>query len=109
MPNVADDAFWNYSWTHKLAMLGRQGVQADTRPLHYRNKRIKLPDSTEHTFLPMRNTRQRCFASLGMTMLVDPRSSASICGYIDHCFGHSDLYWLSDFEFRISSNEGKQP
>jgi hypothetical protein len=32
-------------------MLGRQGVHTFSRPLRYRNRIVKLPDGTEHTFL----------------------------------------------------------
>lgn len=51
IPDPADDPFWNYFWQHKLAMLGRQGVTVYSRPLRYRNRRIRLPDGTEHTYL----------------------------------------------------------
>jgi uncharacterized LabA/DUF88 family protein len=51
VPDASDHAFWNYFWTHKLAMLGRQGIHTYSRPLRYRNKRVRLPDGTEHTFL----------------------------------------------------------
>lgn len=32
-------------------MLGRQGVAVYSRPLRYRNRRVRLPDGTEHTYL----------------------------------------------------------
>ncbi len=32
-------------------MLGRQGVHVHSRPLRYRNQRVRLPDGSEHTFL----------------------------------------------------------
>jgi len=32
-------------------MLGRQNVHVFSRSLRYRNKRVKLPDGNEHTFL----------------------------------------------------------
>ena len=51
IPNPQDDAFWNHFWIGKLRALSWQGVHTYSRPLHYRNKRIKLPDGTEHTFL----------------------------------------------------------
>lgn len=51
IPDPADDPFWNYFWQHKLAMLGRQRVTVYSRPLRYRNRRIRLPDGTEHTYL----------------------------------------------------------
>jgi uncharacterized LabA/DUF88 family protein len=51
VPDQSDDPFWNYFWTHKLAMLGRQGIRVYSRPLRYRNRIVKLPDGTELTFL----------------------------------------------------------
>lgn len=49
IPDPTDDPFWNHFWLHKLAMLGRQGVAVYSRPLRYRNRRVRLPDGTEHT------------------------------------------------------------
>ncbi len=51
VPDHQDNPFWNYFWSHKLAMLGRQGVFTYHRSLRYRNRRVKLRDGTEHTFL----------------------------------------------------------
>jgi uncharacterized LabA/DUF88 family protein len=51
VPSPQDDAFWNYFWSHKLAQLGRQGVFTYSRPLRYRNRVVKLPDGTEHSYL----------------------------------------------------------
>jgi uncharacterized LabA/DUF88 family protein len=51
VPDQNDDSFWNYFWTHKLAMLGRQGILIYSRPLRYRNRLVKLPDGTQHSFL----------------------------------------------------------
>ena len=51
IPDPTDDPFWNHFWLHKLAMLGRQGVVVYSRPLRYRNRRVRLPDGTEHTYL----------------------------------------------------------
>ncbi len=51
IPDPADDPFWNHFWLHKLAMLGRQGVAVYSRPLRYRNRRVQLPDGTDHTYL----------------------------------------------------------
>jgi hypothetical protein len=31
--------------------MGREGVNVFTRPLRYRNKEVKLPDGSLHTFL----------------------------------------------------------
>lgn len=38
-------------WTAKMAAMGRQGVWVFSRPLRYRNKTVRLPDGTEHSFL----------------------------------------------------------
>lgn len=51
IPDPTDDPFWNHFWLHKLAMLGRQRVAVYSRPLRYRNRRVRLPDGTEHTYL----------------------------------------------------------
>jgi uncharacterized LabA/DUF88 family protein len=51
IPDYRDDPFWSYFWTHKLAMMGRQGIVTFSRPLRYRNRRVRLPDGTEHTYL----------------------------------------------------------
>ena len=51
IPDPTDDPFWNHFWLHKLAMLGRQGVVVYSRSLRYRNRRVRLPDGTEHTYL----------------------------------------------------------
>lgn len=51
VPDKSDDPLWSEFWSHKLAMLGRQGVHTFSRSLRYRNRIVKLPDGTEHTFL----------------------------------------------------------
>jgi uncharacterized LabA/DUF88 family protein len=51
IPDPSDGPFWNHFWLHKLAMLGRQGVVVYSRPLRYRNRRVRLPDGTEHAYL----------------------------------------------------------
>jgi len=51
IPDPTDDPFWNHFWLHKMAMLGRQGVVVYSRPLRYQNRRVRLPDGTEHTYL----------------------------------------------------------
>jgi uncharacterized LabA/DUF88 family protein len=51
VPDPADNAFWNHFWTAKCAQLGREGVVVYTRPLVYRNREVKLPDGSTHTFL----------------------------------------------------------
>ncbi len=51
IPDATDNAFWNHFWTHKLAVMGRQGVVVFSRSLRYRNRTVTLPDGTQHTFL----------------------------------------------------------
>jgi hypothetical protein len=51
VPDKVDDAFWNHFWAGKLAVMGRQKVAVFSRPLRYRNKRVRLPDGTEHAYL----------------------------------------------------------
>ena len=51
VPDPADNAGWHAFWVAKLAQMGRQGVQVFSRPLRYRNKRVLLPDGSEHTYL----------------------------------------------------------
>ena len=51
IPDPADDPFWHSFWSSKLAVMGRQGVHIFSRSLRYRNRVIKLPDGTIHTFL----------------------------------------------------------
>ncbi|MBZ5629973.1 MAG: NYN domain-containing protein [Acidobacteriia bacterium] len=51
VPDKADDPRWNHFWIGKLAVMGKAGVEVFSRPLRYRNDRVKLPDGTTHTFL----------------------------------------------------------
>ena len=51
IPDVGDNPKWHSFWTHKLATMGRQGVVVYSRPLRYRNRRVDLPDGTQHSFL----------------------------------------------------------
>jgi uncharacterized LabA/DUF88 family protein len=51
IPDAADNAVWHGFWLAKLAQMGRLGVRVFSRPLRYRNKRIVLPDGTEHTYM----------------------------------------------------------
>ncbi len=51
IPDPADDPKWNYFWSGKLAVLGRQGVEVFSRSLRYRNRTVRLPDGTKHTYL----------------------------------------------------------
>jgi hypothetical protein len=50
VPDQNDNAFWHAFWNHKLAMMGRHGIYIFSRPLRYRNRRVRLPDGTHHTF-----------------------------------------------------------
>jgi uncharacterized LabA/DUF88 family protein len=49
--DVTANPFWNAFWVNKTAQMGQTGVRVVTRPLRYRNKSVRLPDGTEHTFL----------------------------------------------------------
>lgn len=51
IPDASDNAFWNHFWSAKGAQMGRQGIHVYTRSLRYRNKTIRLPDGTTHSFL----------------------------------------------------------
>lgn len=51
VPDASDNAFWNHFWVAKGAQMGRDGVYVCTRPLRYRNKQVRLPDGTVHSFL----------------------------------------------------------
>jgi uncharacterized LabA/DUF88 family protein len=51
VPAETDNAFWNHFWVAKGAQMGREGVYVFTRPLRYRNKIVRLPDGTTHSFL----------------------------------------------------------
>lgn len=51
VPDTSDSPFWHGFWEKKLAAMGRTGVSVFSRPLRYRNKVIRLPNGTEHTYL----------------------------------------------------------
>lgn len=51
IPNPTDDARWHGFWSRKLLALSRAGVVVFSRALRYRNKTVKLPDGTKHSFL----------------------------------------------------------
>jgi uncharacterized LabA/DUF88 family protein len=51
LPDPADDPLWHSFWSQKLAVMGRQGIHVFTRVLRYRNRMVRLPDGTRHTFL----------------------------------------------------------
>ena len=51
VPDATDNPVWHHFWTHKLAMLGRQGVITFSRSLRYRTGIVRLPDGSETSFL----------------------------------------------------------
>jgi uncharacterized LabA/DUF88 family protein len=51
IPNPEDNPRWNSFWVKKTAQMGRAGVKVFTRPMRYRNKTVRLPDGSSHTFL----------------------------------------------------------
>jgi uncharacterized LabA/DUF88 family protein len=51
IPDREEDARWHDFWSAKLAVMGRQDIHVYSRALRYRNKTLRLPDGTEHTFL----------------------------------------------------------
>ncbi|MGB6874963.1 MAG: NYN domain-containing protein [Candidatus Acidiferrales bacterium] len=51
IPDASDDPEKNHFWSGKLAVMGKQAVEVFSRPLRYRNKKVRLPDNTTHTFL----------------------------------------------------------
>ena len=51
VPDKSDHAMWNRFWVGKLAVMGKAGIDVFSRPLRYRNDRVKLADGSTHTFL----------------------------------------------------------
>ena len=51
VPDGRDDAFWSEFWAAKLLTMSRQGVVTYSRALRYRNRRVNLPDGSQHTYL----------------------------------------------------------
>jgi len=51
VPDPVDDPLKSGFWTAKLAAMGRQGVVVYSRALRYRNKTVRLPDGSIHSFL----------------------------------------------------------
>ena len=51
VPDARDNSFWSGFWAAKLLVMSRQGVRTFSRPLRYRNRRVLLPDGSEHTYL----------------------------------------------------------
>lgn len=50
VPDAADNPFWNHFWVAKGAQMGREGVYVFMRPLRYRNRQVKIPGESVHTF-----------------------------------------------------------
>ena len=50
-PDASDNPFWHHFWTAKGALMGREGVHVFMRPLRYRNRQVRLPDGSVHTYL----------------------------------------------------------
>lgn len=51
IPDFTDNPFWHRFWEAKLRAVSWQGVHIYSRALRYRNKTVKLPDGSTHTFL----------------------------------------------------------
>ena len=51
LPDPGQDSQWHQFWSGKLGVMGRQGVHVFARPLSYRNKTVRLPDGSTHSFL----------------------------------------------------------
>ncbi len=51
IPELSDQPFWSRFWSRKLLSMSREGVWTFSRPLRYRNKRLRLPDGREITQL----------------------------------------------------------
>ena len=51
IPDPADDPRWNHFWAGKLRVMSWRGVHVFSRPLRYRNRLVRLPNGSTHTFL----------------------------------------------------------
>ncbi|MCP3902735.1 MAG: NYN domain-containing protein [Planctomycetes bacterium] len=51
VPSVQDKPLWHRFWQNKLGAMGREGVYVFSRPLRYRNRTVRLPDGSDHTYL----------------------------------------------------------
>ncbi len=51
VPDANDNPFWNHFRVAKGAQMGREGVHVFMRPLRYRNRQVKIPGGSVHTFL----------------------------------------------------------
>lgn len=50
VPDVTDNPFWNHFWAGKLLAIAHRGTYVYSRPLRYRNKTVRLPNGTTHSF-----------------------------------------------------------
>ena len=50
IPDPADGQFWHHFWANKLLFMSRDGIHTFSRPLRYRNRQVRLPDGSEHTY-----------------------------------------------------------
>lgn len=51
IPDPSDNPRWNQFWAAKLRAMSWQGIWVFSRSLRYRNRAMRLPDGTEHTYL----------------------------------------------------------
>ncbi len=51
VPDINDDAKWNYFWSGKLAVMGKHGVKVFSRSLRYRNRTFTLPGGESRSSL----------------------------------------------------------
>ena len=51
IPDACNNPKWHFFWTRKLAAMGRQGIIVYGRSLRYQNRRVTLPDGTQHSAL----------------------------------------------------------
>ena len=51
IPDPADDPRWNQFWAGKLRVMSWHRVHVFSRPLRYRNRLVRLPNGSTHTFL----------------------------------------------------------
>lgn len=51
VPDATAEPVWNSFWVNKATHMGQRGIKVITRPLRYRNKIVRLPDGTQHSFL----------------------------------------------------------
>jgi hypothetical protein len=51
IPDRSYDPFWNQFWVNKLRTISRDGIYIYSRPLRYRNRKVRLPDGRQHTVL----------------------------------------------------------